>query len=106
MTEITFFRAGQADNDLFVVKSGAIEIRNPADNNALIAVHEVGGFSGDVDIIIRRPSIVNGIARGRTNVLKVHNTRLQEVMIKIPKLSEKLLIAFKCVANFFLNWSE
>ncbi len=94
------FRAGQADNDLFVVKSGAIEIRNPADNNELVAVHEVGGFSGDVDIIIRRPSIVNGVARGRTNVLRVHNARLQEVMIKIPKLSEKLLVAFQMRREF------
>lgn len=89
------FRAGQADADLFVVKSGALEIQNPSDDHKVVAVHEVGGFSGDIDIIIRRPPIVTGVARGKTHLLRVHHDRLKEVMIKIPHLSEKLLVAFQ-----------
>jgi len=89
------FRAGQADADLFVVKSGALEIQNPSDDHKVVAVHEVGGFSGDIDIIIRRPPIVTGVARGKTHLLRVHHDRLKEVMIKIPRLSEKLLVAFQ-----------
>ncbi|HNB24864.1 MAG TPA: FAD-dependent oxidoreductase, partial [Candidatus Melainabacteria bacterium] len=89
------FRAGQADADLFVVKSGALEIQNPSDDHKVVAVHEVGGFSGDIDIIIRRPPIVTGVARGKTHLLRVHRDRLKEVMIKIPHLSEKLLVAFQ-----------
>lgn len=94
------FKAGQTEIDLFVVKTGAIEIRNPADKDAIVTVHEAGGFSGDIDLIIRRPPIVSGIARGKTHVLKVPADRLQEVMIKVPKLSEKLITAFQMRREF------
>lgn len=89
------FKAGQPQIDLYVVKTGSIEITNPTDNDKIVVVHEVGNFSGDIDLIIRRPPLVTGIARGKTHVYKVPADRLQEVMIKIPRLSDKFLIAFQ-----------
>jgi thioredoxin reductase (NADPH) len=48
------FRAGQPDIDLYVVESGLMEIRNPTDGDRLIAVHEPGHFSGDIDVLTGR----------------------------------------------------
>jgi thioredoxin reductase (NADPH) len=89
----TVFRAGQADLDLFVVESGAIEILNPADENRHVVTHGPGQFAGDIDLLTRRPVIVTGIARGATRLMRVPGARLREMLNKIPLVSEKLLIA-------------
>src|SRR4029077_10843972 len=74
----TIFRAGDADVDLFVVESGEVAILNPADGE-LIAMHGLGQFSGDIDLLTRRPVIVTGVARGQTQVLRISGARLREV---------------------------
>jgi thioredoxin reductase (NADPH) len=89
------FRAGDAELDLFVVESGGIEITNPSDGGRHVVTHGPGQFAGDIDLLTRRPVIVNGTARGRTEVLRVPGARLREMLSRIPKLSEKLLIAIQ-----------
>jgi len=90
------FSAGQPDMDLFVVEEGALEVINPAANNASIVTHHAGEFSGDVDLLTRRPILVTGIARGpRTRLLRVPGARLREVLNRVPRLGEKLIIAFQ-----------
>jgi len=89
----TVFRVGDADLDLFVVESGAIEILNPADENRHIVTHGPGQFAGDIDLLTRRPVNVTGIARGPTRLLRVPGARLREMLNKAPHVSEKLLIA-------------
>src|SRR6266480_444176 len=87
------FRAGDVDLDLFVVESGAIEIINPSDDNRHIVTHGPGQFAGDIDLLTRRPVIVTGIARGRTRLMRIAGPRLREMLNKVPRVSEKLLIA-------------
>jgi thioredoxin reductase (NADPH) len=89
------FRAGDSDLDLFVVESGGIEILNPADNHQHIVTHGPGQFAGDIDLLTRRPVIVNAIARGPTQVMRIPGARLREVLNKMPRLSETLLIAIQ-----------
>src|SRR5262249_40002877 len=55
--------------------------------------HRRGQFAGDIDLFTRRPVIVNAIARGKTNLLRVPAARLREMLNKAPHVSEKLLIA-------------
>src|SRR5204862_7872784 len=88
-----FFRAGDADLDLFVVESGAIEILNPADENRHVVTHGPRQFAGDIDLLTRRPVIVNAIARGPTRLMRVPGARLREMLNKLPHVSEKLLTA-------------
>ena len=89
------FCAGQADVDLFVVKRGAIDITNPTDDDRLIVSHGPGQFAGDIDVLTRRPVIVDAIARGPdAQMLRVPAKRLREVLNKIPRLGEKLITAF------------
>src|SRR5256885_1536998 len=89
----TVFRAGDADLDLFVVESGAIEILNPSDDHRHVVTHGPGQFAGDIDLLTRRPVIVTGIARGHTRLMRVPGPRLREMLNKVPSVSEKLLIA-------------
>src|SRR5262245_30568702 len=87
------FRAGDADLDLFVVESGAIDSFNPADGDRHIVTHGPGQFAGDIDLLTRRPVIVNAVARGRTKLLRVPGPRLREMLNKAPHVGETLLIA-------------
>ncbi|MGA3065586.1 MAG: FAD-dependent oxidoreductase [Tepidisphaeraceae bacterium] len=89
----TIFRAGDADLDLFVVESGAIEILNPSNGNCHVVTHGPGHFAGDIDLLTRRPVIVTGVARGATRLMRVPSPRLREILTKIPRLSEILLLA-------------
>jgi thioredoxin reductase (NADPH) len=89
----TVFRAGDADLDLFVVESGAIEILNPSNENQHVVTHGPGEFAGDIDLLTRRPVLVTCIARGRTTLMRVPGPRLRETLNKIPHVGEKLLIA-------------
>ena len=91
----TVFRAGDADLDLFVVESGAIEILNPANDNRHVVTHGPGQFAGDIDLLTRRPVIVTGVARGATRLWRVPGGRLRELLNKAPTLCEKLLIAIQ-----------
>ena len=87
------FRAGDADLDLFVVETGAMDIVNPSDGNRLVVTHGPGQFAGDIDLLTRRPVIVTGIARGATRLMRVPGSRLREVLNKMSWLGEKMLIA-------------
>ena len=87
------FRAGDADLDLFVVESGAIEIVNPSDDNRHVVTHGPAQFAGDIDLLTRRPVIVTGIARGHTELMRIPGSRFRELLNKVPGLSEKLLVA-------------
>src|SRR5271168_3386542 len=90
----TIFRAGQADIDLFVVESGRIDILNPTDGNRVIATHEPGQFSGDIDLLTGRPVIVTAVARGKSRVWRVPGSQLRVLLNRVPSLGEKLIIAF------------
>src|SRR6266436_5801114 len=90
----TIFHAGQADIDLYIVETGAIEIRNPTDGERLIVTHGPGQFSGDIDLLTGRPVIVTAVARGRTRVWRVPGSHLRALLNRIPSLGEKLIIAF------------
>lgn len=91
----TIFHAGDVDLDLFIVETGGIRIINPADDNRLIVTHGPGHFAGDIDLLTHRPINVTGVASGKTQLLRVPNTRFHEVLNKVPNLAEKLVIAIQ-----------
>jgi thioredoxin reductase (NADPH) len=60
----------------------------------VIAVHEPGGFSGDIDVLTGRPVIVTAVAKGETRLLCVPNGELRALLNRVPSLGEKLILAF------------
>ncbi len=91
----TIFEAGRANVDFYVVESGKMEIQNPSDGNRVVVVHEPGEFSGDIDVLTRRPVIVTAVARGPTVLLRVPGPDLPKLLNTIPKIGEKLMTAFQ-----------
>jgi thioredoxin reductase (NADPH) len=89
------FRAGQADIDFYVVESGQLDMLNAADDDSFIVSHMAHQFVGDIDLLTRRPVIVTCRSNGPTTVLRIPGHKLRTLLNTVPKLSDKLLIAFQ-----------
>ena len=87
------FEAGKPYADLFVVETGTVEIRDPGDHGRLVTTHMPGEFSGDIDLLTRRPALVDAIAGGATRVLRVPGSRIREMLNRVPGFGEKLMKA-------------
>ena len=89
------FRAGDADVDFLVVVSGGLTVLNPTNDNAEIVTHGPNQFVGDIDLLTRRPVIVTVVAAGPTVVLRLPGAKLRHLLNTIPRLSEKVMVAFE-----------
>jgi thioredoxin reductase (NADPH) len=90
---------GDCDRPLFLVLEGQITVLS--DTDRFVTAHQSGQFSGDVDLLSGRPTIVKGRATGETRVLELPRERLRALVQTDPDLSEILLrmsksICFNC----------
>ena len=89
------FTQGTAELPFYVVESGWMRIINPMDGGRTVVEHGPGEFAGDIDLLTQRPVIVGAVARGPTRLLCVPNDKLRELLNTVPRLSDKLLVAFQ-----------
>lgn len=93
------FRPGDPRGGVFVVLSGALEIvdRSGAgtdERGRIIAVHGPGEFTGDIDVLTRRRSVVGAKARGETEVLRIPSRDIRRIVSESPDLGDTMLRAF------------
>jgi thioredoxin reductase (NADPH) len=88
----TVWNQGDRNNPMFVVVEGEIAILSGADQ--LVTVHHPGNFSGDVDLVSGRPTVVKARARGVTRVLELSRDHLRRLVQTDAELSEIVLRAF------------
>jgi thioredoxin reductase (NADPH) len=88
----SLWEQGDRHNPLFVVVEGEVEILSGKDN--LVTVHHPGAFTGDVDLLSGRPTVVKGRARGATRVLELPSQRLRSLVQTNSDLMEVFLRAF------------
>src|SRR5215468_7881717 len=86
------FEPGSTNRPLTVVLEGEIEILS--DRDALVAIHQPGNFSGDVDLIAGHPAVVRARARRSGRILEVPADRVRNLIVTDPELSQILLRAF------------
>ena len=66
------FQAGLAPVVFFVVRSGKVEIiDSTGDEPRTVTQHGPGEFTGDIDVLSGRLSLVSAVARGDTEVLEI-----------------------------------
>jgi thioredoxin reductase (NADPH) len=89
------WQEGDRDFGFFVVLAGAIEIvEDSHGGERLVAVHEPGEFTGDVDMLSGRGSLVTARAREAGEVLALQAAALRRVVSELPEISEILIKAF------------
>ena len=91
----TLYEAGERGVDFFVVLEGAIEILDPStDPSQRITIHESGEFTGDIDMVGGRSSLVTAVVHESGRVLRLSASALKDVVAKRPRLSDIILEAF------------
>ena len=79
----------------FVVLSGRVEIIETSHGETRrVTVHEPGEFTGDVDLLTGRASLVAARVIEAGEVLEIDARALQRVVGELPEISETLLKAF------------
>jgi len=89
------WRAGERGYAFFVILSGRVEIVDSSgDVPRRVTIHEPGEFTGDVDVLTGRVSLVGGLAMETCEVLELAAEQIRKVVGELPEISEVLLGAF------------
>jgi thioredoxin reductase (NADPH) len=87
--------AGDGDVPFFVITQGEVEIVRPSGAvNTVITVHGPGEFTGEVNMLSGRRTLVRAWARVPGKVVELSRERLLAVVQTDPELSEILMRAF------------
>ena len=89
------FEAGDRDFKFFIVKSGEVAIlEDSSGEEKLVVIHEPGEFTGDIDMLTGRSSIVTGVARTACETYEISAVDLRRILNEMPRVSDILLRAF------------
>lgn len=89
----TAWEAGKPNVCMHVVLEGEMEIRDGR-TGTVVATHRPGAFSGDIDVITGRPSVVTAVAKENLKVLKIASDCVRSIVSRQPILGEIILRAF------------
>ena len=89
------FQEGDRGFSFYVVLDGAVEIVEQSRGTSReVTVHEPGEFTGDVDTLSGRASLVTGRATARGEVLELMAAALRQAVDALPEIGETVLKAF------------
>ncbi|HEX2252681.1 MAG TPA: FAD-dependent oxidoreductase [Thermoanaerobaculia bacterium] len=89
------FAEGDRDFDFFVVLDGTVDIVEHSDGTETrVTTHAAGEFSGDVDMLTGRASLVTARVCEPGRVLRITAEALRHVLSADPELSDVLLRGF------------
>jgi thioredoxin reductase (NADPH) len=89
------FEAGEQNTKFFVVIEGAIQVVRPlGEREEPVVLHGPGQFTGEINMLSSRRSLVRGRAVGDGCVIVVDRERLRTLVQRDSELSEILMRAF------------
>ena len=89
------YERGSAKRAFYVLLEGRVEIAGPSRvGEERLTVHETGEFTGEVDMISGRQSLVGARALGATELLEIDLADLRHIVQTDTELSELFLRAF------------
>ncbi|MCO6148672.1 cyclic nucleotide-binding domain-containing thioredoxin-disulfide reductase [Flavobacterium sp. NRK1] len=92
--ETAVFKAGDSAYDFYVVLDGAIFIKDPINQNQILASHGINEFTGDNSMLSDRSIPFSAYASKGSTVLRITPAELKEVISKHSDISDILLSAF------------
>jgi len=100
------FDQGDSEHGSFVVLDGSIELASVLNGQeASLAVHGVGKFTGEVSQLSNRRALVRCRARTPSRLLEISRANLQKIMQNDPALGEVFLRAFILRRVFLISHS-
>ena len=90
------FQAGEKNFPFYVIAAGEAEIVESSTGEPRhVVTHGQGEFTGDVDLLTGRPSVVSCTARAGCSAYRLTAAQLRQLLGEIPALSDMLLRAFQ-----------
>ncbi len=100
------FEQGEPQASLFIVVSGGMEVVNPSQPTApVVAKHEPGEFTGEINMLVGRNSLVRGVAREPSEMIEIDRETLRHIVQTDSELSEIFLSAFVLRRLALINMS-
>ena len=91
----TLFKTGESDFKFFIIIEGKVEILETSSGKPrTVTVHGAGEFTGDIDMLTGRPSLVTAVAREKTELFEIDSDELRRILNEEPRLGESILRAF------------
>jgi thioredoxin reductase (NADPH) len=88
-------RVGDRNTSFFVIIEGALEVVRPvAEGEAPVVVHGPGQFTGEINMLSARRSLVSARAAKDSELIEVEHDDLRTLVQRDPELSEILMRAF------------
>lgn len=89
------FDAGDQNTRFFVILSGAVDVVRPVDDHEeLVVTHGPSQFTGEINMLSARRSLVRARASADGSVLAIDRDVLRTLVQRDPELSEILMRAF------------
>ena len=89
------YKTGTRNFNCYVIKSGEIEIVNHSDGEAkIVTTASYGQFTGDVNLLIGSPAVVDAIAIGNCQILEIQHDDLRRLLQENSPLSDIFVQAF------------
>src|SRR5690349_13987207 len=89
------FDHGEIKRGFYILISGQIEILSPSGKGEqLVALHDSGEFTGELDMLTGRNSLVRARAASRSDVLEIGLADLRRIVQADAEIGEILLRAF------------
>ncbi len=89
------FAPGQTDFSVFIIIDGTVDIMSKAEGGErVVTIHEPGEFSGEVSLLLGRPSLVLGRTPTPATLLEIDRAGMQRIVQTDSELSEIFLRAF------------
>lgn len=92
--ETAVFEAGDSAYNFYVVLDGAVVIKDPFNENQVLATHSINEFTGDNSMLSDRSIPFSGYALKGTTVLSITPIDLKETISKHSDICDVLLTAF------------
>jgi signal transduction histidine kinase len=90
----TIFEQGDPTFHFYIVLEGEIQIvKTVGTEKKLLAVHDRGGFTGNLDTITGRPAIATGVSLGESRVLEIEPRTFQRIIVECPEKADMFLSA-------------
>jgi thioredoxin reductase (NADPH) len=88
-------RNGEVPPGLFLVLSGEVVVTRHGDTGAHppIVIHGSGSFMGELTALSGNPALVDGVAKGRVEVVVITGRRLRDLMVEEAELGERIMRA-------------
>jgi thioredoxin reductase (NADPH) len=89
------FAPGATNVNLYVVLEGDVEIRSASGKtDDVVVLHEPGEFTGEVNMLSGRPSLVVGLTTQPSRLLEIDSANVRRIIQTDSEISEMLLGAY------------